>query len=196
MYYIDKRGGNIVKKIICILLSCLVGLSFVGCGSTNNDIEAKNSTITKEKTKVATSTSTNSNKETTKKSTYNVDWNKCIEDTKAELLNKENYSYVNDIYIKVDDTEKLITFSVVLSDSTNDKTALSFADTIIRRFSANAQMQDNSIKSGDKNYLGGIYDSYDILIGVAPYSQSKNTKGWYIYDCIGKTVQREPKLQK
>lgn len=46
--------------------------------------------------------------------------------------------------------------------------ALDFADTIIRRFNDNAQVQDGSIKGGDKDYLGGIYDVYDISIGVAP----------------------------
>ncbi len=67
---------------------------------------------------------------------------------------------------------------------------------MLRRFNANAQLQDSSIKGGEKNYLGGLYDTYDISIGVAPLSKTKNQKDWYISDAISKGVQREPKLQK
>ncbi|APQ97525.1 hypothetical protein [Clostridium botulinum] len=173
------------KNLTIIFLCAIISLSLVGCGFTEGvkkgaEDATKNSKVTAE------------TKKDVKK--FDVDWTRCIEDTKKELTNKEHFSYVKDIYIKVEDNK--IIFTAALGDATNDKVALDFADTMIRRFNANAQLQDSSIKSGEKNYLGGLYDIYDISVGVAPLSKTKNQKDWYVFDAISKGVQREPKLQK
>lgn len=169
------------KRLLGIFLFTIICLVLVGCGSTKEDKVKKDDVI-----KVTEDTKIEDN--------FKVDWEKCIEDTKKELTNQENFSFVKDIYIKVEDNK--IIFTAVLADATNENTALDFADTMLRRFNANAQLQDSSIKSGSKEYLGGLYDSYNITIGVAPLSKVKNQKDWYISDAISKGVQREPKLQK
>lgn len=124
-----------------------------------------------------------------------IDWDSVIEETKEELTNPEYFDYVKDLYIKVDESEKKITFTAALDDATNDDIALDFADTLLRRFNATAQLQDNSIKGGSNDYLGGIYDEYSVSIGIAPLSKTDDKKSWYIYDSINKGVQRSPKLQ-
>ncbi|BDR67200.1 hypothetical protein K144312032_14280 [Clostridium tetani] len=173
------------KRLIGIFLFTIICLAFVGCGSTKED-EVKKDDVVK--------VTEENKKETQKEDNFKVDWEKCIEDTKKELTNKEYFDYVKDVYIKVED--KRITFTAALADATNDKVALDFADTMLRRFNANAQLQDSSIKGGEKNYLGGLYDTYNISIGIAPLSKTNSQKDWYVFDAISKGVQREPKLQK
>lgn len=175
------------KNLVIIFLCTFISLSLVGCGFTEGVKKGAEDANKKDNTKVAVET-----KKDVKK--FNVDWAKCIEDTKKELTNKDNFSYVKDLYIKVED--KKITFTAALADATNDKVALDFADIMLRRFNANAQLQDSSIKNGSKDYLGGLYDTYDISIGIAPLSKTNSQKDWYVFDAISKGVQREPKLQK
>ncbi|MCB2308821.1 hypothetical protein LGL08_20575 [Clostridium estertheticum] len=181
------------KKLISVFLCAIISLSFAGCGFTDGvkdgvgKAKKENSESENKKNVVAV-------KKDIEKVKFNVDWEKCIEDTKTELTNPKYFDYVKDIYIKVEDER--ITFTAALADSANNDVALDFSDTILRRFNANAQMQDSSIKGGSKDYLGGIYDVYDITIGIAPLSKTKDQNKWYVYDAIAKSVQREPKLKK
>lgn len=128
------------------------------------------------------------------KKDFNVDWEKCIQETKEELTNSEFFSYVKDIYIEVKEDE--IKFTAALADSTSDSIALDFADTLIRRFNLTAKAQDNAIKSSTKDYLGGLYDKYNIVIAIAPLSKVSNQKEWYVYDAISKGMHRQPRLKK
>lgn len=128
-----------------------------------------------------------------------IDWEKCISDTKTELMNKEYFSYVKDIDFSVNADEKMITMTAALGDSTSPSVALEFADTMIRRFGANAQMQKSSSKAAGKDYYGGIYDEYSIKIGVAPFSKvSASTKEWFVYGVVtrGMHTKQAPTLQK
>lgn len=127
---------------------------------------------------------------------YNVDWDKCIEDTKASIADPNFYDYLKDIHIEVDETKKQITFTAVLADSTNADVALDYADTMVRQFNLFAQMQDSSIKSSSKDYYGGVYDSYSALVGVAPLSKVKESDKWYVYDAIAKGGKTKLKLSK
>lgn len=178
-----------MKKILSLFLFLIIHFGFVSCASSvsvkdNIDKETINDT----NKQVSDDNNVNEN------ITYNIDWEKCITDTKAEFTNSGQYSYLKDIYIEVSDDE--ITFTAALSDSTDSDVALDLADGIIRRFNANAQLQDSSIKSSGKDYLGGLYDNYSIAIGIAPLSKTNNSSEWYIHDVIGKGVHKEPKLQK
>ncbi len=162
---------------------------------SDTKLEESKSNNKKEETKKAVANA-NSNQSNVKSEITKIDWEKCIADTKAELTNPEYFSYVKDVYIKVDEKEKRITFTSAIDDACSKDIALEFADTIIRRFNSQAQLQDSSIKSGSKDYLGSLYDTYNISIGIAPLSKTKSQKDWYVFDAIAKGVQREPKLQK
>ncbi|MDU1313941.1 MAG: hypothetical protein E6940_07740 [Clostridium septicum] len=176
-----------MKKILSIFLFLIISFGLVSCKS-GEDLKAKTDK------EVINNSDIDKKENIDERVTYNVDWEKCIHDTKAEFTNSEQYSYLKDIYIEVSGDK--ITFTAVLADSTDGKLALDLADSIIRRFNANAQLQDSSVKSSGKDYLGGLYDNYTISIGIAPLSEVKNQSKWYIYDAIEKKVHREPKLQK
>lgn len=125
-----------------------------------------------------------------------IDWDICINETMEELTDPEFFSYVIDVYIEVKESQ--ITFSAVLDDSTSPDVALNFADIIIRRFGANARIQDSSLADPKKNYYGGLYDIYDIVIGVAAKSFSDDPDKWFVYEFIskGSHTKHELKLQK
>lgn len=176
-----------MKKILALFLFLGVSFGLIACTSGNKDATKKESSVNY--------TLENEVEEKSEEDvSYNVDWEKCIGDTKNEFSNLDQYSYVDDMYIEVSNNK--ITFTAAISDSTDKEVALKFADSLIRRFNANAQLQDSSIKSSGKDYLGGLYDVYDIYIGVAPLSKINDSTEWYIHDVIGKKVHKELKLQK
>lgn len=125
-----------------------------------------------------------------------IDWDECISQTKEEITDPQFFSYVKDVEIIVDSDEKQITLSAVVSDATDPTVALDYADTMVRRLNAWAQMQDGSIKSSSKNYYGGIYDEYSAMVGVAPLSKVKDTDKWFVYDVIAKGGKNKLKLNK
>ena len=76
---------------------------------------------------------------------FNVDWDKCTADWKAELTNQQYFSYVKDVFSEVQEGDTpTITLTATLADATDPDVALEFADTMIRRFSSIAQIQDGS----------------------------------------------------
>ncbi len=126
-----------------------------------------------------------------------IDWNKIIEDIKAQLTNPESFSYVKNIDISVTDNEneQKISFAVAVDDQTAPEVVLDFADTIIRRFSATAGIYYHGIKSPTKYYYGGLYDRYDIAIGIAPYSKIDDPSQWFISDSVEKGLHTNSKLK-
>ena len=179
-------------KIFFITMISLFLLGVTGCSVEESSQEPHAEGISQEKDNQTDDVI----EEAEEKTEINVDWSLVIDETKKEVTNPEYFSFVKDVFIDVNEDKKQITFTAALDDSTSDEVALDFADTLLRRFNSVAQMYDNSIKSGSKDYLGGVYDEYSLSIGVAPLSKTNETKSWYIHDAISKGVQRAPKLQK
>lgn len=125
-----------------------------------------------------------------------LDWESCIADVKKELTDTEFFSYVNDIGVFVDQEEEKITLTAALDDSTDPSIALEFADTFIRRLNATAMLQNSYIKSASKDYYGGLYDTYSVLIGIAPASKINDDSQWFVYDAVAKGAHTKIKLQK
>lgn len=147
-------------------------------------------TATQEQTTQPTTVKeTTTTEPTTVSSNIIIDWDKCIEETKAELTNPEFFDFVLDIDINVDESNKRINFSIVVNDDTDPNIALDFGDTALRWLNNYAKFQDSSLKSGAKNYYGGIYDKYDVIIGIAPLSKISDSSQWFVFDGIAKGIQ-------
>lgn len=84
------------------------------------------------------------------------------------------------------------------SDATSDEVALDFAEIMLRRFGLICTMQDSSLKNASKDYYGGIYDSYDVFIGIAPLTKVSDADQWYVchYITAGMHTKQAPKLLK
>jgi flagellar biosynthesis GTPase FlhF len=125
------------------------------------------------------------------------DFSAAISDTVAELMNTDYYPYVQDVSFSVDPDDKNITMMAVLNSSTNKRTALDFADTMIRRFSSNVVAHDGDYSMPSKNYYGSLFDTYKITIGVAPSSATDNPGRWYYSKVIypGNHTQQGPHIK-
>lgn len=128
---------------------------------------------------------------------YKVNWESVNKDFKAELMNKTHYPYVIDVSSTVNQNEKKITLTAVVSDATKPAAALDLADIMIRRYGSLTSQQDDKIKSPTKNYYGGIYDDYTVQVGIAPQSKIDNPKQWFVYSVISPKMhtKQAPKLQ-
>ncbi len=187
-----KYGGLGLLGLI-VVVAILQGLGII------KPKEKENISTTGQTTGVQQTTTTQSTTipETTtaEEAVFNVNWETCIAETKEELTDTEFFSYVKEIGIFINEEEKEITFSASLDDATDPAVALDFADTLIRRFNLSARAQDSTIKSGEKDYYGGIYDTYSIMIGIAPYSKTDDYKEWFIYDAVAVGAHTKIKLQ-
>ena len=128
---------------------------------------------------------------------YKVDWAKCSQQTKNEFVGNKSYSYVKDL--QVSEKDGMLIFSIVVDDATKPSLAPKLAETVLRRYNSNAQLQDSSVAGGSKTSRGGLYDTYQVNIAVAPNSKVDGDKSeWFVNDTIGSGVQmqHEIKLQK
>lgn len=204
-YGIFIQGGESMKKVISLALATLLCAAvFVGCGSGENTAKSSSKSTSSSSSSRSTSstepsTSTNEVTSTVALPTFNVDWDTCIAHTKEySLMVPENYPYVKDVHIEVNDDKKEIIFMAILSDSTDPEDALDYADLMIRQLNMWARMQDESIASSTKDSYGGLYDVYSIRIGIAPLSQSQNQSKWFVSDYINKGLHTKHtiKLEK
>ena len=153
------------KKIIAMLATTIVLLTLlIGCGN-----ETVSST-----------------------QAINIDWDKAIVSTKEDILKQEKM--IQDVFISVNQDEKTIVITLACNNAINQNAAAEAADTAVRRLNANAQMQDSSIKSGSKDYWGGIWDTYKLQIGVARKTDVENSDKWLINDLVQPGVQGNHKF--
>lgn len=141
----------------------------------------------------STSSSTKENQQKQSATTINIDWDKAIATTKNDVLQQEKM--VQDIDINVDQSSKSIKISLACNNAINQEAAAEAADTVVRRLNSNAQMQDSSIKGGSKDYWGGIWDTYELKIGVAKTIDAEKRNNWLIDDVVQPGVQGKHKFK-
>lgn len=111
-------------------------------------------------------------------------FDKAIAETVAEMKNREINKYTLDAHISVDESKKEVTMTAVMQDGLKKWVAMEFADTMIRRFSSNAAMYNNSLTAPGKDSYGNLFDEYRIHIGIAPKSQIDKQENWYYEQVI------------
>lgn len=194
----EKKKHPILAAVAIILAISAIG-SIIGSGSKDketpktSDPPASDS-IQQSQPRQDPSSEPDSGKES--ELAYNVDWDKCLDDLKESVLNQEFFPYAKDVYVAVDEEKKQITFSAVVGDATDPSVALDYADTIVRQYNLMANMQDSNIVLGSKDYYGGLYDKYDILVGIAPQSKVDDSDQWFVYDASIAGAHKKFKLQK
>ncbi|KXZ40050.1 hypothetical protein SAMN05661008_01490 [Alkalithermobacter thermoalcaliphilus JW-YL-7 = DSM 7308] len=127
--------------------------------------------------------------ESNKKEIPKLIFDEAVESTINEL---KEYEYVKDVHIQVSEEESKIVLTAVLSDSTNEKTAKEFADTLIRRFGWWVNFYNDVLEKGpNKDYYGELYDYYDINIGISSLSKVNDIKSWYVNKFILKGSHKQ-----
>lgn len=125
-----------------------------------------------------------------------TDFDKVIEEEYKELRNEENFPYLQDVYIGVKKDKKEIIFSAIVDYSTSNDTALELADTMIRRFSALAQMNNGELKGPGHEYYGEVFDVYNISMIVGAPDSVDNKDSVYINQYIVTGRFKKIKLKK
>ena len=173
-----------------VIIVLIIGIISPKDNSDSNNTDDESTIVvqeqvpeTKSEESVEVETSTETEPEE-KEVLFDVDWDKCIEETKEDIMSQESLDFVDDLFIKVDNDEMKIIITSTVGDSTNGQTALDYADTVVREFNLFANMQDNSIKLGGKDYYGGIYDKYTLMIGISRLSDTDDSDKWLIQDAI------------
>lgn len=163
-----------MKKFIITLIILCSSLNLISCGVVDGF---------KEGVKDGAESSINNDNNN---KLDNIDWERCIEETKKEVTNPEYFSYVKDVYINVDNSKEEIVFTAVVNDSTSANISKDYADTLIRRFNLIAALQNGAIKTAGKEYFGEVYDFYSIKIGVSTNSLVRDIDKWHVNERIPK----------
>lgn len=180
-----------MKRVFAFLAAAMIAAAATACSSGGSESSSGSAAPSSAPVSSAVSSAMPSSS----KAALNVDWDKCIAETKSGITG-ESFSYVKDVNIEVNEEKKQITFTAALDDSIDPQKALDYADTMVRQFNMNAADQDASIKSASKNFYGGVYEEYSAMVGVAPYSQINNADKWFVYDSIAKGGLNKLNLSK
>lgn len=130
--------------------------------------------------------------------TFEVDWEKALEDTRDNFNNRYAFPYVKLMNVFMDEEQKSIHFRAMLYSDTKAQTALLFADAMVAYFNTMCMMQDSSIAPSEGDYFGGIYDVYDIYISVMSEDNIDDTDTYFVYSELkhGERNRKQLQLQK
>ncbi len=172
-----------MKKSVLAILVLIVFLLMAGCGSSNAP----------EKTSAAPAAKTSAPAAPEKKEkSMDEKWALVNKEFKAEM---SSYPYVIDASATRDEDKKEITFAAILQPSTKPAIALDFADTMLRRYSALAQMfLDKDYKPATKDYYGGLWDDYNAMIIIAPQGATE-PKDCFVFDHITRKMHTQQKIE-
>lgn len=189
-----------MKKFAACIVAFLLFVSFAACGEFDVTSESSvapeaTATPTAEPTEEPTATPEPTEEPTSEPEedvVPEIDWDKLVEDFKADMSVFDQPFY-KDVYVGCDgDT---ITISAVVAADTDDDTVLEYADTLVRRLGALANQQNSEFTSPGFESFGGLYDYYNVMIGIAPQGSEGDLNNWYIYDAIAKGVQTKHKFR-
>ncbi len=175
------------KKMIFIMVMLFIVIGvFAACGASEDDVVSSSVVEESEEPKDKS------------KEIKEIDFDLLSKDLHDDLKignESEDYQFVQDYYVGLSDDGKTINITAVVDDSTDPEKALDFADTLVRRINANAQLQDSSIENPSQDTYGGLYDRYKALIGVARASQQNDQDAWLVFDSITSSDGPELNLQ-
>ncbi len=191
---IDLSGGTYQgdKEIKQVISS--IDLSSIS--SNEEDLTVSSDTPSKKDPDVSSKDAQTSHSVHTPSGGFDVDWDKCIEDTKRSIMDPEYYWYVKDVHIEIDHSQKRIVLTAVVGDATSADTALDYADTMVRQFNAFAGTQDGSIEGGSKDSYGGLYTQYTALVGVSSLSNVDDEDKWFVNQTLYKGLNQKLELNK
>lgn len=195
-----------MKKFIMFML---VSAMLCACGVSKKPEKSSSAVIESSKSEQSISTDSNaesvssddnsndnSNPTDQNASAPVVDFDAAISDVKTELTNPDFFDYVSEIAIVVKEEEKTINLLATVKDGTDDATALDFADTLVRRFSASCSLYGEDLKQPEFESYGGIFDYYNFYVGISSVSNIKNQDAWYVFNYVDAGSFHKFKLNK
>ena len=109
---------------------------------------------------------------------YPVDWNKCFEDTKADIMKADNR--IVDASFKVDEEIKTFFFTMEVVNGIVPHETVKMAETMLERFDHFARVQDPTIPEADISGYGEVFTKYRTFINVYQTSEKDTPENWFI----------------
>lgn len=92
-----------------------------------------------------------------------------------------DYEMVKDSHIKVSETDEEITLAIIVNNATNEEHAKELGDNFARALASGvAIFSEENLESPSKEYLGELYEIYDLDIGVGTSPDDFIARGYMI----------------
>lgn len=89
-----------------------------------------------------------------------------------------DYEMVQDAHIEVDEEDGTISLALIVGAATDEEYAKDLADSFARSLASGAGIYgENDIESPSNEYLGELYDHYDLIVGVATSTEEMIVQG-------------------
>lgn len=189
-----KKSTIIIIVVAVVLVLGLIGIIYENV--TGKPISGEDKTSEPEKTSSSQTVSEEegiSKTEDEEKVSVNIE--ELSSSLKEEFTDNEFHAYIRDVGV-YESSDGSISIFAAVDDSTDPEVALDLADTLLRRTAALAQTQNNELSSPGHEYYGGLYDNYNAIIGVAPFSHTNDEEEWYVVDAITNGRFKELSLNK
>jgi len=146
-----------MKRILFVFMVLLLSI-LVACSNSEEDTstESKEEIIDEDGEQVA-------NEEASSSEIPDIDDNAM--NHAYDIIN--GYDMVNDSYIEVSKEDNKITLAIQVNSATNEEHAKELGDNFVRGLASGAAVySEDELESPSKDYLGEVYDYYDVHIGV------------------------------
>lgn len=129
-------------------------------------------------------------------SSMDIDFSKIETSLDQSFESSDNYWLYDSCALEYDKDANDLTITLALNSSINPDEVVQYAKYAISTINYEAQKQDSSLKdySESEGYYGGLYDTVDAFLIVAP-SSAQTEDEYYIYESIPKGSDREIELQ-
>lgn len=163
------------KRLVALSVLLMMCLSInVGCTKSSSSSTSDDSTV-------GDSASNKSNIPHSKTGTV---WDTNIDDVYEMSLDKDVYPYSDQIYITVDDTNKLVDYTIIVADETTPEQAVQYATDLIKALNDSASGRDSSIAKSSDGYYGGMFDTYDVCMTIATEESVLNEQDWLVCQTV------------
>lgn len=160
-----------MKKFVLILSAILVSTLFCSCkseDSSSSNSDAKVTTITNN----------------AQFSGNNPAIANAINETYATALDTSVYPYAQELFISVDEDNKLIDYTIIVQNDTTSDEAVEYSTTLLTMLNDYASSHDDSIAKSSDGYYGGVFDEYSALLTVATEDSVLTESDWLVCQTI------------
>lgn len=163
------------KKAIAFL--AIIVILFFGYMYLNNEKE-------NDQENYVTVTTQNGTKKVSRDELKKKEFKPTIDAAEKEFEDKRYFPDVISVQYKVNTSDDTIEMYAIVRDNVGQKYALELADTMIRRFSSIAALNDHSLEAPGANDYGTLFDVYNIKIGVMHNKDIERPDRWLYYKVI------------
>lgn len=109
-----------------------------------------------------------------------IDWEQVSDECQDIFLDTNEYEYSKDINFYLEPEQKKIMLIWTVADDFPPEMVMEYAEYLVKGFNDIVAEQDFSIKVSSPESLGGLWEEYGLLFGIAPESTQDDESTWFI----------------